>query len=174
MGFPTLTAFNLAEQRVTLPGDLSGERNLLLIAFQRWQQEEVDTWTGLAAQLGSDHRGFQFYELPTLEPGNPLSRWFINQGMRSGIRDLESRRRTITLYLDKKAFRRALDLPDEKQIHVLLVGRDGTVYWRAAGRLNEDNARSLRAMLAEWEREESLRSIGRQVEEHVDEPMHDG
>lgn len=157
MPFPRVTGENLAGQRLTLPGDLAGDRNLLFIAFQRWQQADVDTWTALAAELQRGHPGCGFYELPTISPGNPLMRWFINNGMRSGIKDQESRRRTITLFLEKGAFRRGLNLPDEERIYVLLVGREGTIYWRAEGRLDAEKEHSLRAAIDEWERDESQR-----------------
>jgi hypothetical protein len=42
--FPKLTAANLEKQAFSLPEDFAGDRNLLLIAFQREQQQNVDTW----------------------------------------------------------------------------------------------------------------------------------
>jgi hypothetical protein len=68
--------------------------------------------------------------------------------MRSRIKDQENRRRTITLYLDKEAFRRTLDLQDEDRIYVLLVGREGSSYWRAEGRPDAAREQSLRAVLS--------------------------
>jgi hypothetical protein len=58
--------------------------------------------------------------------------------MRAGIPDSTARERTVTLYLDKAAFRRQLDIPDERDVHVLLVTRDGEIVWRTAGALSED------------------------------------
>jgi hypothetical protein len=71
--------------------------------------------------------------LPIPAPGNPFFRWFVNQAMRSRIKDLESRRRTITLYLDKEGFCRTLGLPDEEWLYVRLVGREGARYRRTSG-----------------------------------------
>ncbi len=147
MAFPSVTGQNLAGQQLALPGDLAGDRNLLFIAFQRCQQEDLDSWTSLAAELEHIHQGFRFYEPTTLATGNPFFRWFVNRGMRSGIPNRGSRRRTITLYLDKIAFRRVLNLPDEDRIYVLLAGRQGTIHWRAEGRLDPDKEQSLRAVV---------------------------
>lgn len=58
-------------------------------------------------------------------PGHPFFRWFVNQGMRSGIKNLECRRRTVTFSLDKEGFCRTRGLPDEEWIYVRLVGREG-------------------------------------------------
>ena len=90
---------------------------------------------------------FRYYELPTIDKLNPVARWFINSGMRRGIPDANARARTITLYLDKPSFRKALDLPDEKQIYALLVDRSGCVLWRAEGDFDEAKAAGLEEAL---------------------------
>ena len=105
--FPKLTAANLQKKTLSLPEDFAGERNLLLIAFQRKQQKNVDTWLREMKRFESTP-DFHYYELPTLGKLNPIARWFINRGMRSGIPDPEARARTITLYLDKAEFKKAL------------------------------------------------------------------
>ncbi len=38
----------------------------------------------------------------------------LNEGMRAGIPERATRAHTITLYLDKAAFRQALAIPDEQ------------------------------------------------------------
>ena len=73
----------------------------------------------------------RYYELPVIQQLGSLSRTFINEGMRAGIRDPITRARTITLYLDKEAFRSALGFPDEETIYLLLIDRQGTILWRA-------------------------------------------
>lgn len=68
---------------------------------------------------------FRYYELPTIDRLNPIARWFIDSGIRRGIPDREARARTITLYLDKLAFRKALNLPDERPVYAVLIDRPG-------------------------------------------------
>jgi hypothetical protein len=127
-----------------LPRDLDGALNILLIAFQRWHQSLVDTWVPFLQQLEQQSVDLRYYELPTIQELNTFSRIFINEGMRAGIPDSTARERTITLYLDKKAFRKTLDLPHEEDIYVLLVDRQGQVLWRTSGALTPDKAESLR------------------------------
>jgi hypothetical protein len=144
--FPKLTASNLEKQTFSRPEDFAGDRNLLLIAFQREQQQNVDTW--LHQMKRFEHfSGFQYYELPTIDRLNPFFRWFINSGMRRGIPDRNARARTITLYLDKPSFRSALNIPDEKRIYAILVDRSGGVLWRTEGDFDEAKAASLQAAL---------------------------
>ncbi len=140
--FPKLTAANLERETLSLPEDFGGDRNLLLIAFQREQQRNVDTWLREMKRF-EWLPNFRYYELPTIDRLNAIARWFIDRGMRRGIPDREARARTITLYLDKLAFRMALNLPDEKRVYALLVDRSGRVLWRAEGDFDEAKAVSL-------------------------------
>jgi hypothetical protein len=133
VSFPEVEGDNLEGKPFILPQDFEGELNLALIAFQREQQADVDTWLSLGAELEEAYVGFRYYELPTIYKANKAVRWFINNGMRRGIKDPGARARTITLYLDKPKFRKSLGLPHEGQIYALLVNADGQVIWRAGG-----------------------------------------
>ena len=44
MKFPTAKGSNLQRKKLSLPQDFDGELNIVLIAFERWQQNTVDTW----------------------------------------------------------------------------------------------------------------------------------
>ena len=145
--FSVVTGSNLQRKKLTLPEDFQGDLNLVLIAFQQWQQREVDTWIPFARKLEESHPEVRYYELPTIKRLNVLSRTFINEGMRAGIPDPVSRERTITLYLDKDAFRQALQLPGEDDIHVLLTDRQGRVLWRTEGAFTPEKGESLAAAL---------------------------
>jgi hypothetical protein len=143
--FPTVSGSNLQRARLTLPQDFQGARNLVFVAFQQWQQAQVDTWIPFARQLEAAHPEVRYYELPTIQRLNSLARTFINEGMRAGIPDRVARERTITLYLDKEAFREALQLPGEDDICVLLLDRQGQVLWRAEGAFTPEKGDSLAA-----------------------------
>lgn len=142
---PEVEGSNLERQSLRLPEDLEGDLNLLFIAFKRSQQVEVDSWLPLARDLAEAHPGLSYYELPTISKRGALARWFINEGMRRGIPDPVARRSTITLYLDKKAFREALDIPHEDEIQVMLADHLGRVLWRQSGAMTEDSAAGLKA-----------------------------
>ena len=147
MRFPEVSGSNLLRQKVTLPGDLQGELNILFVAFQQWHQAWVDSWVPTARQVEQAFPAVQFYELPVIGKMNRFSQTFINEGMRAGIPDLMARERTITLYLDKKAFREALQLPGEDDIYVLLLDRQGRVLWRAEGAFTPEKGESLIAAI---------------------------
>jgi hypothetical protein len=148
MIFPTVTGFNLQRKKISLPQDLQGTYNLVLIAFQQWQQNLVDTWISFVKQLEKSHATVFYYELPTIQRLNVLTRTFINEGMRAGIPNPVARERTITLYVDKQAFRDALEIPDETDIVVLLLDQQGKVLWREQGVFSPEKGESLAAMIA--------------------------
>ena len=131
--FPRVEGSNLEGDRFVLPADFGGDMNVVLVAFKREQQHDVDTWMPWLERIAEANPGLRVYELPTLGRRYRLMRSFIDGGMRSGIPDRAVRAATITLYIDKSPFRRALALPDEDRIYVLLVDREGRVHWRTDG-----------------------------------------
>lgn len=149
MKFPVSKGHNLNRQMVTLPDDLGGKQNILLIAFQRWQQSQVDSWIPFVRQLEQNHAGLKYYELPTIEQLNPLMRVFINEGMRAGIPDALARERTITLYLDKVTYCKTLNITNEDDIIVLLTDKQGEIVWRTEGVLTHEKASALENALYE-------------------------
>ncbi len=149
MFFPLVNGSNLLREKLTLPRDFKGKLNLVFIAFEQWHQMEVDSWMLLARKLEDQFDGLVYYELPTIENRNSFLRMFINEGMRAGIPNPKTRERTITLYLDIKEFRAALDLPDEEHICVLLVDPQGKEYFRARGAYNPDLEAALRQTISQ-------------------------
>ena len=141
--FPKVSGSNLEGRKFNLPGDFEGELNLAVVPFQRWHQDLVDGWVPYLKLLAEKVPAFRFYEIPTLARMNTLYRWGIDSGMRAGIPDPRTRAITITLYLDKEAYRRALEIPDEETIHLFLVDRSGHIYWRGAGEASEEKAIAL-------------------------------
>jgi hypothetical protein len=147
MRFPRVHGANLEGQAVTLPDEFDGNLNLVLIAFQRRQQIEVDTWAPVAKALMRRYPSLRYYELPIISRRLPFGRWWLDGAMRAGIPDRAARKATVTLYLDKAAFRRQLELPTESTIYVLLVKRDGQVLWHTEGMWTPEAASSLEEFL---------------------------
>jgi len=143
MKFPVVNGSNLSKQKYSLPQDFEGEFNLVFVPFWQWQQMEVNSWGAVADKLEQTYPAFRYYELPTIQRMNPMAHWFIDEGMRGGIPNPATRRRTITLYIDKPAFRRSLELGDEDHIYLLLVNRQGKVFWQARGAFQPETAVSL-------------------------------
>ncbi len=142
--FPKVAGSNLNKQAFSLPNSFTGELNLVMVAFQRQQQDSVNTWLPLAQQLEREYgQRLHYYELPTISRFYGLFRGFIDGGMRSGIPNLKARARTVTLYIDKVPFRKALSIPTEQMIQTFLLDRKGRIFWRTSGSLTAQKQAAL-------------------------------
>ncbi|MEO8337478.1 MAG: hypothetical protein ABI664_21055 [bacterium] len=146
--FPVVEGSNLEGRNMTLPADFGGDLNVVLVAFQRNQQAEVDTWTPTLKAMASGRPGLRVYELPTLGRRYRMIRGFIDGGMRRGIPDSTVRAATITLYIDKDSFKRPMGIESEDIIHVFLVERGGAIRWRGEGPYTPELGRQLAAAVA--------------------------
>lgn len=135
--FPSLTAENLLRERKELPRDFAGRLNIVLIAFRQDQVGLLASWEPFLEEMEEKYNGVRFYELPTLSSSYSPLRWWIDGGMRGGIRDERARERTITLYTRKGDFKRALGLKSEETIYLLLLS-EGTVVWRGEGEYTKE------------------------------------
>lgn len=149
MQLPTVQGSNLARQSLTFPDDFTGELNLVFVAFQQWQQRDVDTWGPSAESLRQRTPAFEYYEFPTIQKMNFLARTFINEGMRAGIPNDATRRRTITLYIDKRPFKQALNITTEDQIWVYLFDRQGQVLWHTSGPFTPEKGDALETAVSQ-------------------------
>jgi hypothetical protein len=148
MQLPQVKGSNLARQKMVFPDDFAGELNLVFIAFLRRHQDDIDEWVPFVEQVTRDFPGLHYYEFPTLPNKGFVYRTFLNEGMRAGIPNEAARKRTITLYLDKSAFRKALEITNEQNIWVYLFDRSGDVLWRTEGRFTKDKLKALRDRLS--------------------------
>lgn len=153
--FPEVRGRSLLGAELALPRDLPGERTLVVVAFERWQQARVDRWISRAVTAGlpptirrtSGRLLLAVVELPVLSfLWRPVRR-MIDGGMTAGIGDPDVLARTITVYTDVRAFQAALGIPGSDDVHALVVRPDGTVLARASGEPNGEWA-SIAAALA--------------------------
>ena len=147
--FPTVVGTSLAGTTVRLPDQLAGRLNLLLIAFRRGQRAQMHTWSPFLDALAVRRPDVHVYEVPVLSAAYRPARPSIDGAMRDAVSDPTARERTITLYLDEVAFRAALAVPGDDQIHLRLVDRSGATHGRADGVWDPTKAAALAAVLEE-------------------------
>jgi hypothetical protein len=154
MTFPTVQGSNLLRQKLTLPKDFKGGLNLVFVPFLQWQQSEVDSWVPWIVEMEAKYPGFVYYELPTIENRNIIFQTFINEGMRAGIPNPLTRERTITLYLNKAKFQKALDMTDEDHIYILILDNKGNILLRSRGPFTKESGEMFASFI-----EKSLKRI---------------
>ncbi|MFN8475142.1 MAG: hypothetical protein U0822_23370 [Anaerolineae bacterium] len=141
--FPQIETRNLEGRAFRLPADFEGDLNIVILAFQRWQQDIIDVWVPHLDALAARHAGVRIYELPTLSSRYRMVQRFIDGGMAAGIASKEARERTLTIYTDKRRFLAPLGVTDESTITMLLVDRQGRILWQGAGPYNSTVLTSL-------------------------------
>ena len=139
--FPVVAGRTLLGADVVLPADFPADRTLVVVAFQRGQQSQVDRWIerAVAAGVPPTTRGatgstpVAVVEVPVLSTQWRPVRRFIDGGMTAGIGDPDVLARTITVYTDVGVFQRFLSIPDSKDVHALVIDRDSTILVRGCG-----------------------------------------
>lgn len=122
---------------------MPGERTLILFAYERGQQADVDTWIeGMGLRGGLIH----WLELPTVPDGGPLFQVWLDNAMRTGIQGEAKRARVMTLYTDPPALRRTLGF-EGRAIHAAVLTREGVVLTVETGPYTDQGAARLRAAL---------------------------
>jgi hypothetical protein len=150
MKFPKVSGKDLNGDLHTIPDTLEGKLNFLIVAFQRWHVRPMETWVPFLQTLVNEHPNIQFYELPTLREFNFITRWMIDSGMRGGIPSKEMRARTITLYLNKAEFEKALDIPTEDTIYLFLVDCNSNILWQDTGQFTEEKETAILQAISEY------------------------
>jgi hypothetical protein len=143
--FPKISARNLEGRDVTVPDDLTGSANLVILAFEREHQQPAETWLPHFAALEEEYPGLEVWQIAALARRYRFWRGAIDGAMRAGIPDARGRLRTLTAFVDLLDLQRTLDLIDLSDIPLYLLGAAGTIRWEATGGYNRQTLDSLKA-----------------------------
>ncbi|WP_432823678.1 hypothetical protein [Trichloromonas sp.] len=142
--FPEIEGVTLDHAAQLLPRDFKGRLNLVLLAFRREQQPEIDSWLPELRQLALARPGFDYYELPVIGPKIAPLRWVIRKGMGAKITEPGKRQRTILIFAAKAPLLGPLSIDSEETTVVLLLDAKGRLLWRSTGPWDEGKGESLR------------------------------
>ena len=143
---PSVTAYALDRQKITLPQAFSSPLNMLILFFERDQQPVVDAWVPAVASVGDART--QTWLLPISQRENEIYRWWLNASYRGALTAYEPRHYTVPLYVDKAKFLQSLQISTEQNVAILLTDNSGRVLWRTAGPVTDGKKAELRAFLA--------------------------
>lgn len=146
--FPHMTGIDLIGEDRAVPQSFAGDLNLVAIAFEREQQDLVNTWIGVADDLMKDNSQLRFYEVPLIYEMNGAYRTWVNNGMRSGIPDPVARERTITVYTDRPKFLETMSMQPDR-IYVVLLNKSGKILWQTEGSSDPSKIDSLKKAIAD-------------------------
>lgn len=130
--FPSMVGIDLMGEDKKIPESFKGKYNIVAVAFKHEHQADVNSWITVADNMLAKNSNIKFYEIPLIYEINAPYRFWVNNGMRSGIPDLKARLRTITVYTDREEF---LDIMNMKtdDIYILLLDNKGKIIWQTKG-----------------------------------------
>ena len=124
-----------------------GERLLALVTFHRDQRAQVDSWIqGMALDRTLDVR---WVRMPVFDdPGDAVQRDAKEGRLRLLYAGRPERDHLVPVFTDRVQFMETTGVQATDQAVVLVITRDGEVLARAYGPFDEEQARHLRATLA--------------------------
>jgi hypothetical protein len=147
--FPKITGIDLEGNNQELPKAFVGELNIVAVAFKREQQIDVDSWITGTKKILDENNAIRFWEIPLIYELGGLSRAWVNNGMRFGIKDAQARKRTITVYTNREEFFKITKMKEE-EIYVLLLNNEGKILWQTSGRADEKKLQLLNKALSSF------------------------
>jgi hypothetical protein len=81
--------------------------------------------------------------MPLIDNPGMFMRWFIDTGMRGGIKGRFQRSHVWTAYTDKKAFLQSCGITSESEIRVMVVDRTGRILHSDSGEYTKEGAAKL-------------------------------
>lgn len=145
--FPNIIGIDLMGRERQLTSSLEGEYNLLAVAFKREQQENVDTWIKAMPDIIGKNKQVNFYEIPLIYEINAPYRFWVNNGMRQGVKGDEARNRTITVYTDREKFLKLMNMKTDN-IYLLLIDKKGRIISKLEGDATKENINKIKLAIA--------------------------
>ena len=144
--FPKITGIDLDGKKQELPAAFKNKFNLVIVAFKREQQSEVDTWIKAIEPILKENSNLSFYEIPLIYEISAIGRMWVNNGMRFGIPDEVARKRTITVYTNREEFFRITNMKEDN-IYALLIDANGKILWKVEGVANKANIAAVKKII---------------------------
>jgi len=143
---PSVRGTSLARAEIRLPEDLAGAPAVLLVAYRRQTQADVDRWVAALDRLAP---GVTALEVPTITSPvwRPLQGW-IDGGMRRGV-PAEAWGRVVTLYDEAPRLAAFLGERRGAVTHVVLLDAAGTVAFFHAEGYSEEAAAQLAGVIGD-------------------------
>ncbi|MEM6326655.1 MAG: hypothetical protein AAF791_06000 [Bacteroidota bacterium] len=149
--FPEVRATTLNGDDLTLPADLPAEVSLVVVLFRDELDPLADQWARLGHSIEEQYPGrFAVVETPVVGRGMTLFGALATVGIRGQVEGEQEHTRTLPIYVEKKAFRKALGLSKEGEVYPLLVHRaTGQVLWSGRGAMDMREVQDLETAITE-------------------------
>ncbi len=139
--FPAVNARTLEGTKTTVPDDAAGRVTLVVVAFLRENQSQLDSWLNPFYEKFGNRENIMFYEVPMISGGYRFMKPIIDGGMRAGLPKFKHKH-VVTMYGDVQSYLQSLGL-DARNGYAFLLDRAGIIRWQGQGFSNAATLASL-------------------------------
>jgi hypothetical protein len=140
--FPEIKGELLSSKMITLPDHCKGKVSVLIIAFKRGTQPQIDEWTKPLMKEFSIRNDFRFIEVPMISNFYNWMSNYIDNGMRGGIAE-SMHKNVMTYYGPLGNYFDYFDVQDKKQCCLFLLDKEGIIQFIAKGEPTPENLSAL-------------------------------
>src|SRR6056297_2658166 len=147
--FPSIEAETLSQKKVVFPEVTKGKYALILVAFRRQTQGQVDSWLDPFIRKFGKNSEVTFYEIPMISNNwKSMSGW-IDSGMRAGVPQYKHDH-VATYYGKLSPYFDFFDIKDKSLCYAFLLDRSGQIVWREMGAATNEKFNELKKVLVSY------------------------
>ncbi|MBN2598232.1 hypothetical protein [Labilibaculum sp.] len=135
--FPEIKGKLLSSKMITLPDHCKGKVSVLILAFKRGTQAQIDTWTKPLMKEFSINNDFRYIEVPMISSFYNWLSHYIDNGMRSGIAK-PMHQNVMTYYGSLNPYFDCFDVQDKKLCYLFLLDKEGKIQFLTKGEAKPD------------------------------------
>lgn len=140
---PEIELADLEGKIYNFPKDFSSNTCILVLGFAHEQKDIVAKWYEELKPINKDKNINCLYKVPVIDSSLLAIRMMARNGMRMGIDDLELRKATLTLFIDKENFASTLGIDDTTTPSVVVVNKSGDIVWKGMGNVSGQKVEEL-------------------------------
>src|SRR6056297_1088864 len=144
--FPSIEAETLSQKKVVFPEVTKGKYALILVAFRRQTQGQVDSWLDPFIREFGENEEITFYEIPMISNNWKWMSGWIDSGMRAGVPKYKHDH-VATYYGKLSPYFDFFDIEDKSLCYVFLLNKSGEIVWREKGALDSEKYNELKKTL---------------------------
>lgn len=130
--FPTVEGELLSSKKISLPDHCKGKVSLLIVAFKRGTQSQIDTWTKPIMKEFSMYDEFRFIEIPMISNFYSWMSNYIDNGMRrSTVSNMH--KNVMTYYGPLRDYYKYFGVEDKTLCYVFLLDQHGKIHFIEKG-----------------------------------------
>ncbi len=146
---PRVELADLEGKENVFPKDLPNKYNFFIFGFAHEQKELTQTWIDPVLEMQKTQTELSVFKVPVIDKKNAAIRTMIRNGMRTGISGSAARQRTLTMFVDKDLFVKAIGQKDDTQPVAIVFDQTGKVLWQAVGAADSAKLSELSSFLGQ-------------------------